>query len=515
VIRADFIRHSANRGKADRILAFVRRYRACAAAIAAAEWRTFFTTGKFGGKYANVSRFNAFSGAAPAQMARAQVATMLASFIANRQNEFRGAVSRSSLPPSVKHMLHTINAQRAWYIRADVAMASGGLIPADVRRLARIIMRAILKRHRKPNTRGIAPVLDVRAARVASTTAAAHGDLWTTFKFVGEKPFAIPLHTHARWRARKGKRCNVIQIVPEGTAFSVRLMTDMSAPCADSRAQYEPRCERVGVDFGLSTLIATDRGDLMGRGFLDCMRRIDRQLLGIARHRVRAGGKPRDSRRYRTLIARTRGIIKTRLNTALNRIIEIHAPREVVVERLDFSMPGLSPRLNRLLANCGRAAFRRKLQDLKDKFGIKPAKINAAYTSQECSACGFVARENRKSQSEFCCGHCGHTAHADVDAAKVIARRRSLGLDFRFATKRQVFNALMRRFVERHDRAPRHRPADRAECARAPPFREEKRLSFIPETKVNNCRNFSQAEVKRIVQANSQSWDHPSDQTKD
>jgi hypothetical protein len=46
VIRADIIRHSANRGKADRILAFARRYRACAAAIAAAEWRTFFTTGK-------------------------------------------------------------------------------------------------------------------------------------------------------------------------------------------------------------------------------------------------------------------------------------------------------------------------------------------------------------------------------------------------------------------------------------------------------------------------------------
>jgi putative transposase len=505
VIRADVIRHSANRGKAERILAFVRLYRACAAAIAASEWRTFFTTGKFGGKFGNVSPFNTFCGAAPAQMVRAQVAAMLASFIANRQNEFRAAVSRSSLPPDVKHMLHTINARRAWYSREDVAMpATGALIPADIRHLARVIMRAILKRHRKPNARGIAPVLDVRVAKVAKATSAARGDLWATLKFVGEQAFSIPLHTHACWRARKGRRCNVIQVVPGGTAFSVRLMTDVSAPFAESRAQYEPQCERIGVDFGLCTLIATDRGDLMGRGFLDAMRRIDRQLMGIARHRMRGGGKPRDSRRYRALIARTRGLIKTRVNTALTRIVEIHAPREIVAERLDFRMPGLSRRLNRILANCGRAAFKAKLKDFNDRFGIVTAEINPAYTSQECSACGFVAGANRKSQSEFRCIHCGHTAHADVDGTKVIARRRSLGLDFRFATKRQVFDELMRRFVERPDGTPRHRPTDRVARATAP-FREDMRLSFMSQTKVNDCRNFSQADTKKRRVGNTQS----------
>jgi len=52
-------------------------------------------------------------------------------------------------------------------------------------------------------------------------------------------------------------------------------------------------------------------------------------------------------------------------------------------------------RLNRVIANCGRAAFRSKLQDLQDRFGIKTAEINPACTSQECSACGFLASENR------------------------------------------------------------------------------------------------------------------------
>ncbi len=192
-------------------------------------------------------------------------------------------------------------------------------------------MRAVLKRHRRPNARGIAPVLDIRAAMVAPATGTSHGDLWAAFGFVGEKAFSIPLHSHSYWRERQGKRCNVLQIVPDQRGFSIRLMTDMAEPFAASRAAYQPRCERVGVDFGLTTLMATDRGDLMGRGFLDAMRRIDRQLVAIARHRM----------------------------------------------RFDFRMSGLSRRLNRILSNCGRAAFRAKLADLRDRIAGRIQPLNA------------------------------------------------------------------------------------------------------------------------------------------
>lgn len=455
MIRADTLRHSANAGKVVRVLAFTRRYRACAAAIAAREWRAFFEAGAFGGKYGNVSSFNAYCGAAPAQMARAQVMAMLGSVLTNRQNEFRDAVTRSSLASDVKHALHTLNRQKAWFDREDVVVkGETAPIPPEVRRLARCIMRAVLRRHRRPNARGTAPVLDIRTVKVSPAASARHGDLWASFRLVGQPAFAIPLHTHAHWRARQGKRCNVLQVVPEASAtgFSVRLMTDMAEAFIESRAAYLPRTDRVGVDFGLATLMATDRGDLLGRGFLDAMRRLDGQLVAIARYRMRAGGKPRDSKRYCYLVDRVRGIIKTRINTALNRIVSLHGPAEIVVERLDFRMPGLSRRLNRIITNCGRAVFRAKLADLKDRFGIEAAEINPAFTSQECSRCGYVARENRLSQSRFRCVHCGHTAHADVDGAKVITTRRSRGLDFRFTHRRQVLAELQRQFSERRRR---------------------------------------------------------------
>jgi transposase len=49
--------------------------------------------------------------------------------------------------------------------------------------------------------------------------------------------------------------------------------------------------------------------------------------------------------------------------------------------------------------------------------------VPPAYTSQQCSACGHTAADNRKTQSLFACAACGHTENADVNAARNIRRR--------------------------------------------------------------------------------------------
>ena len=43
--------------------------------------------------------------------------------------------------------------------------------------------------------------------------------------------------------------------------------------------------------------------------------------------------------------------------------------------------------------------------------------VPPAYTSQRCNHCGFTDKGNRTSQSNFSCLACGHTAHADHNAA--------------------------------------------------------------------------------------------------
>lgn len=55
--------------------------------------------------------------------------------------------------------------------------------------------------------------------------------------------------------------------------------------------------------------------------------------------------------------------------------------------------------------------------------GVAFVAVDPAYTSQTCSACGWLDKRNRRSQAEFECGRCGFVGHADHNAAINIATR--------------------------------------------------------------------------------------------
>jgi putative transposase len=52
--------------------------------------------------------------------------------------------------------------------------------------------------------------------------------------------------------------------------------------------------------------------------------------------------------------------------------------------------------------------------------GTQVITVSPAYTSQTCNVCTVVDRKSRQSQAVFRCTSCGHTEHADVNAAKNI-----------------------------------------------------------------------------------------------
>jgi len=67
------------------------------------------------------------------------------------------------------------------------------------------------------------------------------------------------------------------------------------------------------------------------------------------------------------------------------------------------------------------AGWGRLVRRLEDKAPGRVQRINPAYTSQRCSACGHIAAESRKSQALFSCVACAYTENADVNAARNIA----------------------------------------------------------------------------------------------
>jgi len=68
-----------------------------------------------------------------------------------------------------------------------------------------------------------------------------------------------------------------------------------------------------------------------------------------------------------------------------------------------------------------RSAWGLLVRRLEDKASGRVEKVNPAFTSQRCSACGHIAAGSRESQALFCCVACGYACNADVNAARNIA----------------------------------------------------------------------------------------------
>ncbi|WP_188129746.1 zinc ribbon domain-containing protein [Roseivivax sediminis] len=63
----------------------------------------------------------------------------------------------------------------------------------------------------------------------------------------------------------------------------------------------------------------------------------------------------------------------------------------------------------------------KKLAELNARYGIEIHKVEPAYTSKTCSACGYVDGRQR-SEETYHCRHCGRKLHADVNGARNIAK---------------------------------------------------------------------------------------------
>ena len=77
----------------------------------------------------------------------------------------------------------------------------------------------------------------------------------------------------------------------------------------------------------------------------------------------------------------------------------------------------------RRLSQWQRRLMRQSVTNAAERRGLLVADVNPAYTSQDCSRCGLRGIRKRH---VFTCLHCGHAAHADVNAAINIRLRYTL-----------------------------------------------------------------------------------------
>ena len=202
VMRCDLLSSNMTDAKEAQVRALLAAYRRGAVLLGREPWRLFFETGRFDRNHdKDKATFAAVIGAANrVQMCRWQVVGQLQGWIGNRANEFRDTVTRSTLDPETKHMLHVINRLGMWFSHREITMkATGEAVPTAVRSLARSIMRQIMRRHRRPNLRRISMRLDHRAACLAAPTRAAQAGRvgwWVNLSTMERgRKIAVPLLT--------------------------------------------------------------------------------------------------------------------------------------------------------------------------------------------------------------------------------------------------------------------------------------------------------------------------------
>ena len=191
--------------------------------------------------------------------------------------------------------------------------------------------------------------------------------------------------------------------------------------------------EAVGVDRGVSVSAALSTGELLHAPGMTVwerqrLRRLERKLA-----RARRGSERRA--RLKHAIARLRARETDRrkdwaekASTDLARRFDLIRVENLKVSKMTRSAkgtradPGRNVRakagLNRGILRSGWGLLARRLEE---KAPGRVEKVEPAFTSQRCSACGQVDPKARKSQAAFQCTACGYACHADVNAAINIA----------------------------------------------------------------------------------------------
>jgi transposase len=188
-----------------------------------------------------------------------------------------------------------------------------------------------------------------------------------------------------------------------------------------------------GIDRGVAVSAALSTGELLhvpgltGRE-LNRLRRLERKLARAKRGSERRGRvrlavsriKARETDRRKDWAEKASTDIARRFDVI--RVEDLQIPNMTRSAKGTAQAPGRSVRaksgLNREILRSGWGLLVRRLEQ---KAPSRVEKINPAFTSQRCSACGHVDAKSRESQARFCCTACGFAGHADVNAAINIA----------------------------------------------------------------------------------------------
>lgn len=193
----------------------------------------------------------------------------------------------------------------------------------------------------------------------------------------------------------------------------------------------------VGIDRGVAVAATTSGGEFHDRKFatsgekarhLKLQKKLARQKKGSANRAktLKAMGRisTRAVDRRADFCAQTAHQLTTRHSVVV--LEDLRTTNMTASAKGTLGSPGKQVAqksgLNRSILDKGWHRLELALRNSARRTGTRVDLVDPAYTSQTCYRCKVVDADSRKSQAEFVCTACGHTDHADVNAAKNILR---------------------------------------------------------------------------------------------
>jgi len=193
-----------------------------------------------------------------------------------------------------------------------------------------------------------------------------------------------------------------------------------------------PATDFIGVDFGVINIATTSDGKhYSGDGIEACRKRFSRlrrSLQQKASAQIKEGIRPKNIRRKLKAVGSNEARFRRDVNHCISKILVANAKdsgRGIAGEDLTYIRDRTRFRKQQRAKISGWAFLQlRAFLTYKALLaGVDLRIVDPRGTSRTCNPCGFEAKANRKSQAEFVCGQCGHTANADVNAAKNLRSR--------------------------------------------------------------------------------------------
>jgi len=306
-------------------------------------------------------------------------------------------------------------------------------------RVLHSIFRHVTKRlARKPSLKLKNMMLDSHVVTIQKAKNSTSFDRWIRVApLKGQEAIYIPYKSS---NYKDKNTLNAYQFVRIDGSYSIRIVQTID------RVEYNPSDKIVGIDLGLTDFFATSSDKILGNGFMDWLKKHDEILIKLQANLQKQGIKPRQSKKYRKLVQKIRDYTKNEVCRLFNLVMKHEKPKVIRLEFLDFRNQNLGKTTNRLLTRLANRIIAEKVQRLVDIYGIEVEYINAAYTSQTCLNCGYIAKNNRDGRN-FKCQCCGHKVNANTQASKNIARRSSDSLKL---IKKQALTEGLNIFLKNH-----------------------------------------------------------------